>query len=927
MVFLCLVIYSRMINKFFLAFCLLLVSQFSFSQTMRISGNVVDTNGVTPLKNSLATAVRVKDSLLLGFQRADENGFFEMKNLPMDTFMLTISHPKFDSRTFYIVGNPENLEIDIPIIKMPGKATDMEEMVIYAYKDPIYFKGDTLVYVADSFKVGPNAVVEDLLKKLPGIEVDSEGKIKSQGQEITKVLVDGDEFFGTDPTIATKNLGANAIESVQVYEKNDVGQFGSEEKIKVLDLKLKDDAKKGYFGKASGASDFGIAQKDRPFYEGELLFNRFNSTQKLSVFALGTNTPRSNFGWSDVNRFGLDNESGSGNPFNMSGNNQANGIPRTLRAGVYFSDKIGKNKNTKIGANYTYTNTELITNSGSRTSFFLPDTTYFTDDSTRNLSRNESHMINLSLDSQLDSLTNLVVKPTFRVDQATTDNNTFTQYLNESSTPTLESFANNKNKSIGLNGALTVGLIRKFMKPRRQINVDYYFNFIDNKTNGNLLTRTNVQMYPMLNDTVDQSKKNYNDEMTNNFFVSYTEPFGQYLKGTLMYNYKIENLDQDRTTNDFVNGGYTGFREDLSNIFETNRNEHKAGFKLQFDKAKHTAFARVDVRNVDIDNINLVTTNSIHQNITNVLPSARYQYKPSMSRSLTITYNTNSNQPSINDLQPVQDNSNPNRLREGNPDLRPNYMHSVNAWFNNWSPLKGSFVWAGINAALDNNAFASSTSYDQFGRMVTQTVNVDGNFYGNFYGGAGIPIKGKTIQIHPNVNGGYNHYSNFINGEKNVTDNLNLSGGGEFRFQWDSLEFNIGGRYSWNNPKSSLSTASNTPYGVQLYTARFLWRLPLGFQIKTDANYTINSQLAEGYNLNYFIWNAEVSKSFLKTENLIVSIIGNDILNQNINAGRTVTGNMVVDNRTRVISRYFLLKLTYKFNHTKTREDEPKHPF
>lgn len=916
-----------MLKNFLLVFALVFVSQISFGQEMRISGVIVDTNGITPLPNTLAMAVRMKDSLLLGFDRADENGRFELKGIPMDTFSLIISHPKHDNRTFYVVGSPENLEVDIPLLKMPGKYKDLDEMVIYAYKDPIYFKGDTLVYIADSFKVGKNAVVEDLLRKLPGIEVDQDGKIKSQGQEISKVLVDGDEFFGSDPTIATKNLGANAIATVEVYEKTDVGQFGSEDKIKVLDLKLKDDAKKGYFGKVSGASDFGLADKNRPFYEGELLLNRFNGTQKLSVFALGSNTPRSNFAWGDANRFGLDNEATDGNPFNPFQNNSANGIPRTLKAGIYFSDKIGKKKNTKIGVNYTYYNTELRAYSGNRTQFFLADTTYFTDDSTNNLSRNESHTINLSLDSQLDSLTNLVIRPTFRVDKAFTDNNTLTSYIGEDSIPSLQTFANNKNKSLGIDGALTLGLTRKFMKPRREFKFDYYFNYIDNKTDGNLLTQTTIPLIPAFNDTVDQSKRNYNTSMTNNFFASYTEPLGPLFKGTIMYNYKIENLDQDRTTNDFVNGEYTGYRADLSNVFETNRNEHKAGLKFQFDKTKHMAFVRVDVRNVDIANINMITNNSINQNITNVLPSARYQFKPSMSKQIQVTYSTISNQPSINDLQPVQDNTNPNRLRVGNPDLVPNYGHSLNMWFNSWNPMKGSFIWAGMNAYLDNNAFASSTNYFQSGQMVTQTVNVDGNFYSSAYGGAGIPLKGKTIQIHPSAVVGYNHYSNFINNEKNITDNINLSGGGEFRFQWDSLEFNLGGRYDWNSPKSSLSTASNTPYGVQTYNGRITWRLPKGFQIKSDFRYTINNQLAEGYNLNYFIWNAEISKNFLKTENLMVSLIGNDILNQNINAGRTVTGNMVVDNRTQVISRYFLLKLTYRFNNNKTREDEPKFPF
>src|SRR5690606_27340206 len=233
----CITIWLDMKIKYATILITLLLSVASYAQEMKISGTVQDTSGTKPLPGALAMAVRVKDSLLLGFTRTDKNGYFELKGIQMDTFSLVIAHPQFDDKTYFIFGNPENLEINIPSIRMPDKSQKIDEVIIYAYKDPIYYKGDTLVYVADSFKVGENAVVEDLLKKLPGIEVDKDGKIKSQGQEISKVLVDGDEFFGSDPTIATKNLGAKGVESVQIYEKeNDDGTFGSDEKIQVLDL-------------------------------------------------------------------------------------------------------------------------------------------------------------------------------------------------------------------------------------------------------------------------------------------------------------------------------------------------------------------------------------------------------------------------------------------------------------------------------------------------------------------------------------------------------------------------------------------------------------------------------------------------------------------------------------------------------------------
>lgn len=900
----------------------LLLSVASYAQEMKISGTVQDTSGTKPLPGALAMAVRVKDSLLLGFTRSDKNGYFELKGIQMDTFSLVIAHPQYDDKTYFIFGNPENLEINIPSIRMPGKSQMIEEVVIYAYKDPIYYKGDTLVYVADSFKVGENAVVEDLLKKLPGIEVDKEGKIKSQGQEISKVLVDGDEFFGSDPTIATKNLGAKGVESVQIYEKeNEDGSFGSDEKIQVLDLKLKEDAKKGYFGRISGASDFGLTQ-GTPFYEGELLLNKFSGSQKISIFALGTNTPRSNFGWGDVNKFGLDNENPGGNRWMGSNTTNTAGIPQTLRTGIYYSDKFGKKKNTKLGLNYSYYNTQLEANSASRTQYFLTDTTYYTDDSTHNYTRNQSHRVNFDLEFKLDSLTKLWVDGGMQYDLADEEKNDLTQFIGSDNQFSLGTDVLNSSASTGLNLDATVSLERKFMKPKRELNFDYNINNIDNKTDGNLLSRTSFYNQPAFNDTVDQSKYNYNTTLTQNAYIDYTEPLAKFFKITTGYNFSVSKLNQDKKTYDFANGSYSAFRSDLSNIFETNRMEHRAGVKLTFEKSKHTAFIRLDGRNVDIRNQNLVLDTTIHQNLSNFLPSAEYEFKPSMSKRFSVRYSTDSEQPSMQDLQPVPDNSNPNRIRLGNPNLRPNYVHNLQMNFNSWQALSGRYVWSGFWGSLTDNAFTSSTAYDTYGRTISQTVNVDGNFFGTVYAGGGIPLFNRVLTIQPMANASLNRYSTFINTEKNVTDNLSIGGGVEFRFQWDSLEFSLSNRYDYVNPKSSLSSVSNTPYSTQNYSARVLWRIPLGFTIETDVDYNINGQRADGYNISYLIWNAELSKSFLKTENLVLSVIGKDMLNQNINAQRIVTGNMVTDNRTKIISRYFLLKLTYRFNNNKTKETD-----
>ena len=259
--------------------CFFFASVLTFGQNIKISGVVNDSSGTQQLSKAVVSLVRLNDSLLVNFVRTSADGRF-IFNAPLDTFYLLIEHPQFESKTLYVFGNPAEPNVEIPYIRMGVKVKNLAEVVVQGNKNRVYYKGDTLIYVADSFKVAENAVVEDLLKKLPGIKIDENGQITSQGREISQVLVDGDEFFGSDPTIATKNLGAKGVESVQIYEKKaQDNSSGMDEKIQVMDLKLKENAKRGYFGKASLATDAGLIGNPTtnfPFYESELLFNRFD---------------------------------------------------------------------------------------------------------------------------------------------------------------------------------------------------------------------------------------------------------------------------------------------------------------------------------------------------------------------------------------------------------------------------------------------------------------------------------------------------------------------------------------------------------------------------------------------------------------------------------------------------------------------------
>jgi hypothetical protein len=906
----------------FLLVCFLF-SFFGFSQKMNISGVVFDTTGNKRLANISVLTVRIKDSLLLNFTRTKPDGSFELTNFPIDTFSLIIEHPEYEAKTYYIIGHKGNLEINIPRIQLNSVTKNLAEVVVFANKNPIFYRGDTLVYVADSFKVGENAVVEDLLKKLPGIKVNEDGTLTSQGKDISQVLVDGDEFFGSDPTIATRNLGAKSISSVQVYEKkNENSKVGEDEKIQVLDLKLKDGAKKGYFGKMSGASDF-AAFNNNAFYESEMLFNKFNNKQKISVFFLSSNTPKSNFGFRDMNKFGLENERNASGMSMFNQGNQANtsGIPQTLKAGIYYSDKIGKTG--KIGFNYSYSESNLIANSNSSSQYFLADTTYFLRDTIQNTSHNQSHRFNLTYSVNLDSLTFIEFKPNLNFDFANSDDNNTTGFFGETNSQSLETVIKNTNESKGLSSNSQALIRRKFMKKNRELELKYILGFSDNETAGNLLTTTD-KILLNTSDTINQKKNNDNSSISNYGILSYTEPLSDNWK--LQFEYLFENgfNKQDKKTFNRGDGSYSELVIPLSNIFDNSRIQHRLSAIGVFEKKSHVVIGGIGIRNIAIENFNIITSAVINQNFNNLLPRLSYQYKPSMSKRMGIYYTTSSSQPSINDLQPVVDNSNPNRTQEGNPDLQPNYVHNLNGNFNTWQALSGRYIWSGFNASVTNNAFANSTTYDNFGRTVSKTVNVDGNLFGNVYLGAGIPFLSRKLEIEPNANASYNRYTNFINTEKNITQNTSFSGGLDFSLQLDSLEITIGNTYSYTNPVSSLSSVSNIPYSSQRYEFDLEWQLKRHIKLKIDANYTINSQRAEGFNRNIFIVNAELSKAFFKTENLIIALAGNDLLNQNLNLSRQVNGNIVTDNYTSIISRYFLLKLTYKFNNNKTKEDEFK---
>ena len=907
-------------NFILLLITILFLSTSYFGQQMTIKGNIIDPlNNNQPIENAVVMVTRLSDSVLLAFQRTDYKGEFSINKLALDTVEIIISHHKFDDKIIFFMGGASNNELDLINTTLPDKSQLINEVTIYADKEPIFFRGDTLVYVADSFKTKQNAVVEDLLKKLPGIDIDKNGTITSQGLAVNKILVDGDEFFGDDPTVATKNLGAKTVESVNIYEEENKDESETaEETIQVMDLRLKEGSKKGYFGKISGATDF------QNFYEGELLANRFKNDFKLSVFALGTNTPRSNFGFSDTKKFGLSNESNFGGRWWENNNNfsSQSGIPRTFRSGFYFSDKLSKK--VKLGANYTYSNNELKSVSDLSSQYFLPDTTYYTSDLAEAYQKSEKHSINLKLNIRIDSLTELEIKPRYTNSSGISTNNATTRFINEEGglSSDTRNFNINSFESQTISNELL--FIRKFKKEKRELSITIKNNYTETTDTTDLYFIDNYVTTPSLNDTLDQKQFETQINQNHSGFISFKDPLSKRWTAIVDFYSKYNNNQQVKETNDFEpsSNEYSSLNNELSNDFTTNRFTNRLGLFLNFKFFKHKLKIGAYQRNISISNID-INDSIINQNISNFLPQINYNYKFSNSQRLRFSYKTNSAQPTINQLQPVQDNTNPNRISIGNSELTPTYSHNFSFRYNKWKALTGSYIYTGANYIITENAFSSSVEYDNSGKTISQTVNIDQNSNANVYLGAGIPLLGSVISINPDINGSYSNTTNFVNSNENLTNTLNVSGELELEIETDSLEFYIGGSYSYYSPSSTLATSSNQPYYAQEYYIEFGIDLPFKLRIESEATYEIQTYPQSlDRNISLLIWDFEISKRFLKTENLILSISGNDILNQNILAQRIISDNVITDNRTDIISRYFLARLTYKFNNTKTKEKD-----
>lgn len=915
-----------------LALALTFLIQFVSAQTASLKGSVVDNTDNKNLQNTIISLMRAKDSVLVKFARADKAGNFSISNLKEGEYIVMITHPYLGDYFDKTQIKPDIVN-DLGKINMIPKSKLLAEVIIKS-GSPIRIKGDTTVYTADSFKVREGANVEELLRRLPGIQVDKDGKITAMGEKVTKVLVDGEEFFGSDPGIATKNLRADIVKEVEVFDKkSDQAEFtGIDDgvKDKTINLKLKDDKKKGYFGKIEA----GGGLKDK--YDNSIMLNAFKGKRKIAGYGIMSNTGQTNLDWQDATNYGggmegmetgITDDGGMYVSINNSGEDNygggRRGIPRNWNGGFHYSNKFNNNKQSVNGGyKFSKVNAPGVTSTFSKT--FLPDTSWSTNSVSNNYNSTVKHAFNFTMETTLDSSNTL--KWTTRANENKTLSRS--NYYTESFADNLDSINNNRRSSNnnGTNDAITTTLLwrHKFKKLSRTLSINADLNWNRSKNDGLLYSLYNEYENNaiVLRDTIDQQNIRNNEGKSITTKIAYTEPLlkDMYLEFSYAFSYNANSNERITNEND-GSGKYINRIDSLSNNFEFNRLVNTTGLNFRVNKKKYTYSFGSSVAFSDFLQRNVTDNEKYDYNYTNFFPRASFTYKMKPSENIRFNYNGSTQAPTLEQLQPIRVNTDPLNVYIGNPALDQAFRHSFNINYSSWNALKERNFWGGLNFNMTQNAFTQFSTIGDGGRRIYQTVNTDGVYNLNLYSDYGfkIPDTKWRLGFGPNVN--INRNVDFVRDPKtnttvkNKTDTkgygirINVS-----QYEKDKYNFHIGPNFTWNKSNASVSSSANAEYWQISGWAGGNITLPKKFEIGSNMNYQMRKKDPRfPANNSYATWDANLIKRVMKNE-LEFKISVFDILNQSRGYNRSFSSYSFTETYYNTLTRYWLFTVTWNIS-------------
>ncbi len=917
------------LSGFLLVFCLINFVAISQQNGSIVTGRVVDSIAKRGLAYTTVSIVKQKDSTLVSFARADSAGSFKLNALPKGDYLLSFSYVGYLPLWKPISLNGID-KVNLGILQL----TDLlhaGEVVVTARRPPIVINNDTVEFNTENFKTQPNAVVEDLLKKLPGVTVDRDGTVSVNGQKVNRFLVNGKEFFTGDPKLATKNLDADAVDKVQVFDKkSDRSEFTGIEDgqtSKTINLKLKKDRDNSVFGRVTA----GAGNKNR--FEGQTNINRFKGDKQISLLGMANNTNKQGFSISDIMNFtgdlarGMRNGGGinitvgengdnGGLPISGMGQNQQ-GIARTIAGGLNYNNNWKKKTDLNLSGIATDVNlqTDRIVNRAN----LLPGNNFNYTANSTDIRQSQQQRMSAALDHKIDSFTSLKFTP-----QITTQKNLANTNANYISTDARQNIINEGNtRSNSISDALNFNsnllVRRRFRKKGRTLSSTTSVAYNNSKQNGSLNTTNRFYNagLPLPDSVVSQI--NQRDATTRSIGTNfaYTEGIGKtsLLELSGFYNINIGESKREVLDYNRLNGKFDNRNNTLSNDFRSVYTYSGGGFSFRSNFKKMNITTGANLQVATLESINKSNATTIQQSFTDILPMMAIQFKLQKSVSIGLNYNTSTTQPSTQLLQPVADITDPLNTYTGNPNLKRSYTQtiSMNLFSINMFTQRNLFSYFSYSRV--NNAFANADRVLPNGSRITMPVNANGNYFmvGNI--NVGFPIKRLKSRIDMGITANSSRNISFINDAKNTIDNYSITPNLGYQFTVDSImDIHLTVKMNFNKAQYSLQPKLNNNFLQTVYGIDITNYLPGGLIMNNLFDYTINSGRSDGFNIRIPFWNISLAKSFLKYKKGELKFSVMDLLNKNQGVNRTANQNFIQDTRYNVLQRYFMLSFSYRLN-------------
>jgi hypothetical protein len=863
------------------------------------------------------------------------NGSFNFTNLKNGEYVLKATSVGFENLIQPVHISDSVPVLDLGVLYLPKKTVTLEGVVVVANPPNAIQKADTTQFSASQFKVNPDATVEDLIKKMPGITVDRSGTVTAQGEQVKKVTVDGKEFFGDDATAALRNLPSEVVDKIQVYdrlsEQAQLTGFDDGNTQKAINIVTKSGVKNGQFGRIYA----GYGTDDRYAAGGNVSF--FSGDRRVSFIGNFNNINMQNFASQDLlgvtssgRGGGRQGGFGGGRPGGFGGGDftvgQVPGISRTNAFGVNYGDKWGT-KLTVTGS-YFYNNSRNSNQSQTnRITTFTPDSILVNNDQSTSGSDNFNHRMNLRMEYRIDSSNTIIFIPSVNLQSNKSNSNysSFAYMQPDDSTSTSHGSTHAERNGFNISNMLMYR--HSFAKRGRTFYISLNTNH--NKNDGYSIsdefTRT---FYPTFIKDSLQNQKTLNNTNGSRYSgrIGYTEPLGA--KSMLEFNYSpsIQNNRADQKAWTFDGEDYTLFNPRLSNLFDNKIVTQSGGINYRLGQSRDNQLAfGVDVQNTQLmSDRQLPNPASVDQSFNAVLPNFRWMKKIGQFSNIRLFYRASTDFPSINQLQDVPITTNLLRPSVGNPNLKQSYSHFLAARYLFINTKTNRNLFLNVFARTTDNYISNATyllrkdsTIEQGVRIyrnsqLSKPVNLNG--YRNFssFITYSIPVKFIKSNLNLNTGGSYSRLPGLVNYKKTTTDNYSYSGGlGLSSNISEYVDYNLSYNANFNQAINSANSSNNNRYINQSLSMQLNLLSKSGWFLQNDVNYQNYSGLSAGYNQSYWLWNAGAGKKFLKNRagELKLSIF--DLLKQNQSITRTVADNYIQDSQNKVLQQFFMLTFTY----------------